>query len=181
MKLFKSKEDKINRKAIKKAAKKLLKEARIERRSRHRIALGVVLHSDRTMTTREIDLNQGESMIFVDGLNYNIPIIPYRLKKWWPFKARTWKRKLFPDEHYIIVWLQGKPEAVDCAGALDMAEHQNILPYSLGGLVHESLMSKAVLSMKSKNKTGMSNKMLGMIIIIVIVLVVVFSKIMGMW
>ena len=181
MKLFTSKEERIIRKAARKAAKKLKKELRIERRSRHKLALGVVLHADRTMSTQEIDLSSGIRTIFFNGIAYNVPLVPYRIKKWWPYKSRTWKRKLFPDEHHIIVWLENEPNAMDCAAAIDTAEHQNIIPSSLGGLLNESLMSKAVMSMKSKNKTGMSNKMLAVVIVIVIVLIIVFSKIMGMW
>lgn len=181
--LFLNKESRMLKKQARKATKTLLKEARRVRRSRHRMALGVLLHADRTLSSREIDLNLGERTIFFDGIAYNVPLVQYRLRKWWPYKARTFKRKLFPDQHYIIVWIEGEPNSIDCTSALNMATHKNILPYSLGGLIKESLFSRAVMSMKSKNKMGVSNKVLAIIIVVVIaiVIVILISKLTGMW
>jgi hypothetical protein len=176
-----SKETRMLKRESRRVTRKLAKEARRFKKKRHSIALGIVLHDDHTMSTREIDLTDNPKEIIICSKNYNIPDVPYRLRGWWPFRARTWKRKLFSDEHSIIVWKDGYPESMDCASALKDAPHQNILPTSLGGLIGEGMMARSLMSMRSKNKMGMDRNTLLIIIGVVGILIVVFSKLMGMW
>lgn len=143
-----------------------------KQRLRHRLAMATLLFKDRTYSVKEIDIDETQLVEF-DNQTYAVPPIPYDLKKWWPFKARTFKRWFMPDGHYIIIWNEGDYNAIDISWAHANATHKNIMPSSWGGLIKETLFAQSVNSMKAKNKLHLDRKWLVLIVIAIVVVVVV--------
>lgn len=168
MKLRRTAEEKQQRREEKEQER----EARQYRKAKHRIAAGMVLFKDRTYIAVPIDIDKDKT-VTVDGFEYQVPDIPYYLKKWWPFKARTFKRLLFPDEHYSIIWNELNWRAIDITWAQENAEHKNIMPSSWGGLLRETGFAQSVNSMKAKNKLAIDRKWIVLIVIVVAVVAVI--------
>jgi hypothetical protein len=172
MKLFKTEFEKRERARKKEEAKA----ERHDRKSKHRMAMAMLLYKDRTFEAKEIDVDK-ERTVFFQGIGYTVPDIPYNMTKWWPFKARTYKRIIFPDQHYNIVWNEGEPQAIDITWAHMTAEHKNIMPSSWGGLIKETLFAQSVNSMKAKNKLHLDRKWV--IVIVAVVAIVAVLIILG--
>lgn len=176
-----TKDEKQQMRADKKQRKKELKEERSYKKQRHQMAMGIVLHQDRTFTAKEIDVEKikknDQGIIEIEGFDYYLPDVPYDFNKWWPFKPRTLRRYLFPDPHSIIVWNENNWKAIDINWAYQNAEHTNIMPTTMGGLLKENGFAQSIASMKAKNKLQIDRKWI--ILIVIVVAVIAFLLIAG--
>jgi hypothetical protein len=172
MSVFKTKAEKELLRSERKAAKDLKKSNKKKQRQKHRLAMATLLYKDRTYSCKEIDIDETELVAFENDI-YAVPPIPYNLVKWWPFKARNFKRWFMPDGHYIIIWNEGNYNAMDISWAHANATHKNIMPSSWGGLIKETLFAQSINSMKAKNKLHLDRKWLVLIVIAIVAVVVV--------
>jgi hypothetical protein len=139
-----------------------------------------ILYPDRTYRSQRVDIDKART-VNIDGMDYALPSVPYRLRGWWPFKARSLKRALFKDEMFNVDYYEGNPHPIDIMGAHKTASHTYISPSTFTMMIKESMYDKSIKSMARKNALGLSNKWLVIILAVIGVGALIAMKVFGVF
>lgn len=155
-------------------------QTKAEKRKRHRVAMVTVFFDDQTYLAQQVDIDKVKGDMEIEGKKYHLPSMPMKVRGWWPFKARTFKAKIFPDAHYNIDFEEGMPDAIGINYVME-GESNYIHPMTYKAMVNEKGYEKMLQSIKKKKAFGLDTKWVVVIIAVIAIAGLIIAKLMGLF